>query len=51
MIHKIKEYEDLLREIKLYFYKTVDCRVETALHHRSWVEKINKVIYNAPKKG
>ena len=48
-IKKIKEYEDLLKDIQMYFYKSVECRVLTAQEHKLWVEKINKVIYNPPK--
>ena len=51
MITKIKEYEDLLKEIQVYFYKSVECRVKTAQENRAWVERINNVIYNKPQNG
>lgn len=50
IITKIKEYEDLLKEIQVYLYKSVECRVKIAQEHRGWVERINNVIYNKPKK-
>ena len=51
MITKIKEYEDLLKEIQVYFYKSVECRVKTAQETRAWVERNNNVIYNKPQNG
>lgn len=50
MILKIKQYEDLLKEIQVYFYKSVECRVLTAQEHKSFVEKINKAIFDPPTK-
>jgi hypothetical protein len=65
MIHKLKEYEDLLKEIQTYFYKDVVCRVKqgvppaiaagyasclnTAIAHREFIDKINNVLFNPPK--
>ena len=48
MIHKLKEYEDLLKEIQTYFYKDVVCRVSTAIAHREFIDKINNVLFNPP---
>ena len=49
MILKIKQYEDLLKDVQMYFYRSVDCRVQTEQHHKEWIEKINKVLYEPPK--
>jgi hypothetical protein len=48
-IHKLKEYEDLLKEIQTYFYKDVVCRVSTSIAHREFIDKINNVLFNPPK--
>ena len=47
---KIKEYEDLLKDIQTYFYKSVECRVTTELEHKEWIAKINNVLFNPPKR-
>ena len=45
---KVKEYEDLLKDLQKYFYKSVECRVTTELEHKKWIAKINDVLFNPP---
>jgi hypothetical protein len=48
ILHKLQEYEQLLKEIQTYFYNDVICRVSTTNDHRDFIDKINNVIYNKP---
>ena len=48
ILHKLQEYEQLLKEIQTYFYNDVICRVATTNDHRDFIDKINNVIYNKP---
>ena len=48
IILKLKEYEDLLKELQTYFYCDVVCKVLTNKEHRQFIGKINDVLYNPP---
>jgi len=49
VILKLQEYENLLKDIQVYFYKSVECRVATQNEHIAWINKINDVIFTEPK--
>jgi hypothetical protein len=48
VILKLQEYENLLKDIQVYFYKSVECRVQTQNEHVGWINKINDVLFKKP---